>query len=190
MSHSTPKIAPLSGAQPSMIGVEPGWVLIPTRTGQLGGLLASDREDNSPTTLKWGFGPGVPTPDPALLLQHGMADDGSQTTLKWNLGEDNGSPTTLKWNYPPGVPTPDPALLIEIAGDDGSPTTLKWNLGEGVPTPDPANLVDNGSPTTLKWSFPDGEPTPDPALLVGVPDTIVWEVRVSIVHLYEFVCSI
>ena len=155
MSHSTPKIAPLSGAQPSMIGVEPGWVLIPTRTGQLGGLLASDREDNSHTTLKWGFGPGVPTPDPALLLQHGMADDGSQTTLKWNLGEGVPTPDPAlldngKWNYPPGVPTPDPALLIEIAGDDGSPTTLKWNLGEGVPTPDPANLVDNGSPTTLK----------------------------------------
>ena len=43
---------------------------------------------------------------------------------------------------------------------------------------------------TFFRSFPDGEPTPDPALLVGVPEPIVWEVRVSIVHLYEFVCSI
>lgn len=50
--------------------------------------------------------PGVPTPDPALLIEI-AGDDGSPTTLKWNLGE--------------GVPTPDPANLV----DNGSPTTLK-----------------------------------------------------------------
>ena len=150
----------------------------------IGGLLASDRNDNSPTTLKWGFGPGVPTPDPALLEQHmtAAADDGSPTTLKWNLGVgvptpdpalliDKGSPTTLMWNYPPGTPTPDPALLIEVAApdDNGSPTTLKWSFPEGEPTPDPALLV--GVPDTMTWGYPPGIPTPDPVLLTGGIDT-------------------
>ena len=130
--------------------------------------------DGSPTTLKWGFGPGIPTPDPIFLK--GTAPG----VPKWNYGPgiptpdpifltlpDRGSPTTLKWNYGPGVPTPDPVLLVEVAGghaDGTSPTTLKLDFqwggteeGDGPP-----------SPNSLKWNYPPGVPTPDPALLVEV----------------------
>ena len=181
--HTTPKVAPLSGAQPSvMVGNDPSWILVPTRTGILGGLLSSDeREDGGPTTLKWGFGPGVPTPDPALLNQHLNADP------------DKGSPTTLKWNLGIGVPTPDPALLLNADPDAGSPTNLKWNYPPGVPTPDPALLIeispphggpDDGSPTTLKWAFPPGIPTPDPALLVVRQVYLYLNLQLSLFHYF------
>jgi hypothetical protein len=39
----------------------------------------------APTTLKWNYPNGAPTPDPALL---------------------KGVPDELTWGYPPGVPTP------------------------------------------------------------------------------------
>jgi len=44
-----------------------------------------DKDVGNPTTLKWNYPPGVPTPDPALL---------------------KGVPDQLVWGYPPGVPTP------------------------------------------------------------------------------------
>lgn len=162
--HLTPRISPSSVSSDSD-GNE-GLILVPTATDRLG------RDAGSPTTLKWGFGPGIPTPDPVLLR-----DGSSPTDLKWNYGEgvptpdpihltlkDAASPTTLKWNYGPGVPTPDPAMLVEVAGgraDGSSPTTLKLDFqwGKGP---------DGESPTSLKWNYPPGVPTPDPALLVEV----------------------
>ncbi|KAL9180895.1 hypothetical protein ACHAXT_009700 [Thalassiosira profunda] len=182
VSHTTPKIAPISGETPgtnNFDGNEPGWILVPTKT--LGGLALES--DGGGTTLK--YGEGVPSPAPAGI------DDGSKTTLKWNYGDgvptpdpallskDDGSPTSLAWNYPPGVPTPDPALLVEVAPpgggpDDGSPTTLKWGGLSQLSKPAPVASPDAGAPTTLKWNYPYGEPTPDPALLNAVPDTMVW----------------
>ena len=104
-----------------------------------------------PGSGTWGYPPGVPTPNPDLMVE---------------VAPDNTSPTTLKWKIPLGQPTVD----------NTSPTTLKWNIPLGQPTPDPAMLngVDKGSPTTLGWNFPPGVPTPDPALLTGVPDTVTW----------------
>eukprot|EP00986_Skeletonema_menzelii_P016623 scaffold15213_cov156-Skeletonema_menzelii.AAC.2 len=175
IGHSTPKIP---GSSPTGVTADDGnaadWIIVPTQSGVFG--TATGPNDGSPTTLKWNFAEGQPTPDPIHLKDFAKLDDA-------------GSPTTITWNYPPGVPTPDPALLIEVAPDRGTPTTLKWNLGLGVPTPDPILHPDHGTPTTLKWSianqepypaeatwdYPPGVPTPDPALLTyGGGETLVW----------------
>lgn len=170
--HITPKISPTSAGTPSAVtGNEPGWIVVPTKTGVF---LTSDangdngdgtRDDGSPTTLKWNFGAGVPTPDPAQLAQEGG---------RYGY-PDRGSPTSLKWNYGKGSPTPDPALL---GPDNGSPTTLTWNYPPGVATPNPALLVevappdDNGSPTTLKWGGLGAPPKPRPSPQVVTPPEI------------------
>ncbi|KAL7465312.1 hypothetical protein ACHAXS_005636 [Conticribra weissflogii] len=165
--HTTPKMAPI----PEEDGNQPGWIVVPTSSGEYAD------PNGAPTTLKWNYPKGAPTPDPALLYN---VDAGKPTTLKWNYppGEptpdpallyDNSSPTTLKWNYPAGSPTPDPIKLTQ-----GSPTTLKWNYPAGSPTPDPIKLT-QGSPTTLKWNYPAGSPTPDPIKLTqGSPTTLKW----------------
>lgn len=59
---------------------------------------------------------GIPTPDPALLVEMVPPDNGSPTNLKLkfptraplgvNKGPDKGSPTNLSWNYPPGMMCP------------------------------------------------------------------------------------
>lgn len=100
---------------------------------------------SQPTTILWNYPPGVPTPDPALLIEVAPERVGTPTTIKWNLGE--------------GVPTPDPALH---PANVGTPTTLKWSLTNDVPSP-------------ASWGYPPGVPTPDPALLIyGGEETLVW----------------
>ena len=108
-----------------------------------------DKDKGSPTTLVWNYPPGVPTPNPALLVEVAPPhDEGSPTTLKWGnlqtqpsdpakaapapgpIDPDKGSPTTLKWNFPPGIPTPDPVLLTQAV-----PDTISWGYPPGVPTP-------------------------------------------------------
>jgi len=170
IGHSTPKIP---GSSPTGATANDGnaadWIIVPTQSGVFGATGGNVANDGSPTTLKWNFAPGEPTPDPIHLKDQARLNDA-------------GSPTTISWNYPPGVPTPDPALLIEVAPDRGTPTTLKWNLGS-----DPILDPDHGTPTTLKWTlnnpspadatwdYPPGVPTPDPALLTyGGSDTLVW----------------
>lgn len=95
---------------------------------------------------------GVPTPNPALLVEVAPP-------------RDDGSPTTLKWGGMANVkhPVPHPTHLTHnvaapVSPDAGSPTTLKWNFPDGQPTPDPALLA--GVPDQLVWGYPPGEPTP------------------------------
>jgi len=102
---------------------------------------------------------GVPTPNPALLVE--ISPPGSTNATN---DADVTEKSQLGWGYPPGVPTPDPALLA------GVPDSLTWGYPPGVPTPDPALLEDGGDETGLGWGYPDGVPTPDPALLMGGDD--------------------
>lgn len=157
-------------------------------------MLSQLNDAGSPTTMTWNYPPGVPTPDPALLVEI-APDRGTPTTVKWNLGAgvptpdpilhpDHGTPTTLKWSltngdqpyqatwdYPPGVPTPDPALLTYGGGE-----TLVWGYPPGEPTPDPVHLVHAPDDATLVWGYPPGYPTPDPVFLVngGATETAKW----------------
>eukprot|EP00804_Cyclotella_cryptica_P028024 CCRYP_003885-RF/>CCRYP_003885-RF protein AED:0.24 eAED:0.24 QI:261/0.93/0.88/1/0.87/0.76/17/258/1058 len=201
MLHTTPKMVRAGIPSPLVAGedgYEPGWILVPTSSNGGGdGLQAGD----AGVKEGWGYPPGVPTPDPALLNvgSNGGFNDPNAATApdKWGIPQgmptpdpallSNVSPVTqnqvgLSWGYPPGVPTPNPDLLVEIAPDNTSPTTLKWNIPLGQPTPDPALLyqIDNASPTTLKWKIPYGQPTPDPAFLYQVdntsPTTLKWKI--------------
>ena len=157
--------------------------------------LKDHSDEGSPTTLLWNYPPGVPTPDPALLIEV-APDRGSPTTIKWNLGygvptpdpvlhPDLGTPTTLKWSitnqepypetltwdYPPSVPTPDPVLLLSTGEE-----TLVWGYPPDEPTPDPIHLVHVPDDATLVWGYPPGYPTPDPVYLVegGGNEVLKW----------------
>jgi hypothetical protein len=96
-----------------------------------------DRTDRS--RLYFFFTPGVPTPNPALLVEITPPVSSAPVSLKWGGQNTNVRPPTnvvdqglsasLKWNYPNGAPTPDPALL------KGVPDQLVWGYPPGVPTP-------------------------------------------------------
>lgn len=78
---------------------------------------------------------GVPTPDPALLVEMAPPDNGSPTNLKWKfpthapVGVDSTKDASLQWNFPKGQPTPDPALLTDVSDK------VTWGYPPGVPTP-------------------------------------------------------
>lgn len=99
--------------------------------------IHSECEQNNFSTcapLENSFLVGIPTPDPALLIEMAPPDNGSPTNLKMKfptrapLSAD--TPKDLaKWNYPPGQPTPNPALLTDVS------EKVEWGYPPGVPTP-------------------------------------------------------
>lgn len=107
---------------------------------------------------------GVPTPDPALLVE--MAPP------------DNGSPTNLKWKFPTRAP---------VGVDDTKDVSLQWNYPKGQPTPDPALLTDASDKVTLTWGYPPGVPTPGKQCIdMGNAGFIV---LLGVANLYCFVFS-
>lgn len=73
---------------------------------------------------------GIPTPDPALLVEMAPPDNGTPTSLKWKFPTRAPAPKEpAKWNYPPGQPTPNPALLTDVVDK------VDWGYPPGVPTP-------------------------------------------------------
>ena len=130
---------------------------------------------------------GVPTPNPALLVEVAPPhDNGTPTTLKLGLSQPKPKSTTP-------IPTPRPVhalhaagptapLNVEIAGarlpDVGVPTTLKWNFPYGEPTPNPA-LLKGDQGEKLVWGYPPGMPTPGKRV-EGDPRSFVYSIHVSI----------
>jgi hypothetical protein len=126
-----------------------------------------DPDLGTPTTLKWNYPPGAPTPDPALLT--GVADQ-------------------LTWGYPPGVPTPGKQkgwkrkiilaprfsnVVRETASSSPICTPCPKHRNNNTPFPDPILLeggADDGAELELVWGYPPGVPTPDPALLMSGGD--------------------
>lgn len=147
MLHTTPKMVRAGIPTPLVAGqdgFEPGWVLVPTSSNGGGdGLQAGD----AGVKEGWGYPPGVPTPDPALL----------------NVGSDGGL------NKPSSVATAPDVSDLEVLISLWNDRILmvvgyfslffilfqKWGIPQGMPTPDPA-LLSNVSPVTQKWNFPDG----------------------------------
>jgi hypothetical protein len=147
MLHTTPKLVRAGIPTPLVAGqdgFEPGWVLVPTSSNGGGdGLQAGD----AGVKEGWGYPPGVPTPDPALL----------------NVGSNGGLNEPFNVATAPDVS--DLEVLISCWNDRflmivGYFSLLfvlfqKWGIPQGMPTPDPA-LLSNVSPVTQKWNFPDG----------------------------------
>eukprot|EP01082_Thalassiosira_pseudonana_P010970 g10441.t1 g10441 contig4:1887757-1889478(-) len=107
--------------------------------------------ESVPDELTWGYPPGVPTPNPALL--NGIQEP------------------AVTWGYPPGVPTPNPLLL---EGGD-VPEAINWGYPPGVPTPNPLLLLGGRSESPTKRSVETGKtksPTKnvDEGVLLKMPE--------------------